>query len=95
MTGLPNPANEGATGEVAYVLNGNIIPPNADGIDCEGFTLDHDGTFWISDEYGPHIIHFDYNGNTLERINPFGTGAGSRKIPWCWPAADRTGEWKD
>jgi hypothetical protein len=40
-----------------------------------------DGSFWISDEYGPHIVHFDATGKTIERINPFGTGTGSRKIP--------------
>ncbi|MET1055749.1 MAG: esterase-like activity of phytase family protein [Pedobacter sp.] len=40
-----------------------------------------DGSFWISDEYGPHIAHFDAGGRTLERINPFGTGTGGRKIP--------------
>ncbi|MFD0765971.1 esterase-like activity of phytase family protein [Mucilaginibacter lutimaris] len=40
-----------------------------------------DGTFWISDEYGPHIVHFDATGKTIERINPFGTGTGGRTLP--------------
>jgi hypothetical protein len=79
LNGLPNPANAGATGETAYDLAGNILAPSEDGVDSEGFTLAPDGTFWVSDEYGPHLINFDRNGRTIERINPFSTG--SRKIP--------------
>lgn len=81
LTGLPNPPNAGATGEVAYDLNGNILPASDGGLDSEGFTLAPDGTFWVSDEYGPHLVHFDRSGRTIERINPFGTGTGGRKIP--------------
>jgi hypothetical protein len=81
LNGLPNPAGMGASGETAYDLNGALIAPSADGIDSEGLVLAADGTFWISDEYGPHIVHFDATGKTIERINPFGTGTGGRKIP--------------
>jgi len=81
LNGLPNPDKEGATGEIAFDLSGNQIAPSADGIDSEGMVLASDGTFWISDEYGPHIVHFDASGRTIERINPFGTGTGGRKIP--------------
>jgi hypothetical protein len=81
LTGLPNPTNQGGTGEIAYDLSGQVIAPNADGIDSEGMVLAADGSFWISDEYGPHIVHFDATGRTIERINPFGTGTGGRKIP--------------
>jgi hypothetical protein len=81
LNGLPNPAGMGASGEIAYDLNGAVIAPSADGIDSEGLVLAADGTFWISDEYGPHIVHFDATGKTIERINPFGTGTGGRKIP--------------
>ena len=81
LNGLPNPANAGATGEAAYDLNGNLLPASEEGLDSEGFTLAPDGTFWVSDEYGPHIVHFDCNGRTIERINPFGTGRGGRKLP--------------
>ncbi|QDK82578.1 esterase-like activity of phytase family protein [Spirosoma sp. KCTC 42546] len=81
LTGLPNPIGQGNTGEIALDLNGQTIAPNADGIDSEGLVLASDGTFWISDEYGPHIAHFDANGKTIERINPFGTGTGGRTLP--------------
>ncbi|MBE9602885.1 esterase-like activity of phytase family protein [Pedobacter sp. MC2016-24] len=81
LNGLPNPQGMGASGETAYDLNGQVIAPSADGIDSEGLVRAADGTFWISDEYGPHIAHFDASGKTIERINPFGTGTGGRKIP--------------
>lgn len=81
INGLPNPAGMGASGETGYDLNGALLTPSADGLDSEGLVLAADGTFWVSDEYGPHIVHFDATGKTIERINPFGTGTGGRKIP--------------
>lgn len=81
LTGLPNPVGSGSTGEIALDLNGQTIAPNADGIDSEGLVLAPDGSFWVSDEYGPHIAHFDATGRTIERINPFGTGTGGRQLP--------------
>ncbi|WP_138993230.1 esterase-like activity of phytase family protein [Larkinella sp. C7] len=81
LTGLPNPSGEGSTGETAFDLLGQLLTPSADGLDSEGLVLASDGTFWISDEYGPHIVHFDATGKTLERINPFGTGTGGRTLP--------------
>lgn len=47
------------------------------GIDTEGLAVMKDGTFWVSDEYGPHIVHYDANGRELERINAFSTGEGA------------------
>ena len=81
LTGLPNPSGQGSTGETALDLTGQTLPPSADGLDSEGLVLAPDGTFWVSDEYGPHIVHFDATGKTIERINPFGTGTGGRTLP--------------
>ena len=81
LTGLPNPVGQGSTGEIALDLNGQVITPDPNGIDSEGMVLLPDGTFWISDEYGPHLVHFDATGKTIERINPFGTGTGGRTLP--------------
>lgn len=81
LNGLPNPAGMGASGETGYDLNGNVLTPSPDGLDSEGLVLASDGTFWVSDEYGPHIVHFDATGKTIERINPYGTGTGGRKLP--------------
>ena len=47
------------------------------GFDPEGLAVMKDGTFWVSDEYGPHIVHFDANGREIARINAFDTGEGA------------------
>jgi len=41
------------------------------GLDPEGLAVLNDGTFWISDEYGPHIVHYNANGQEIDRINAF------------------------
>lgn len=81
LSGRPNPAGLGATGETGIDPTGAPITPDPDGIDSEGLALAADGTFWVSDEYGPHIVHFDATGRTIERINPFGSGTGGRRLP--------------
>lgn len=81
LSGRPNPAGQGATGETGIDPSGAPIATDPDGLDSEGLAIASDGSFWVSDEYGPHIVHFDAAGRTIERINPFGTGTGGRKIP--------------
>lgn len=62
-------------------LNGNKLNYDPKGIDPEGLVVLEDGSFWVSDEYGPHLIHFDANGRVLEWLNPFGNGIGGKKLP--------------
>lgn len=81
ITGLPNPKGMGSTGEVPYDNSGKVINTDPYGLDSEGLVALKDGTFWVSDEYGPHIVHYSADGVELERINPFGTGTGGRKLP--------------
>lgn len=81
ITGLPNPANQNPTGEVAYDADGHQLPYDPFGMDSEGLAAMADGSFWISDEYGPHIAHFDANGTQIERISPFQNGTNNREIP--------------
>jgi hypothetical protein len=38
--------------------------------DSEGIFLGHDGTFWVSDEYGPYVYHFDQSGKMIGAIQP-------------------------
>jgi len=78
LNGLPNPIGAGGTGENPFDLNNNPLTPSVDGMDSEGMAMAADGSFWISDEYGPHIIHVDQTGRTLEKINPYTSG---RKLP--------------
>jgi hypothetical protein len=52
---------------------GTPVPVARDpyGYDSEGLAALPDGTFWVSDEYGPYITHFDANGYELGRLTPY------------------------
>ncbi len=39
-------------------------------IDAEGLVLDKDGSFWVSDEYGPYVYKFSASGLMLQAIMP-------------------------
>jgi hypothetical protein len=87
ITGLPNSAF-GSTGEVAYNLDGSKVTLDPDGsgvqgvdesgLDPEGLVALADGSFWVSDEYGPHMVHFDASGKEIARINPFAADPRNR-----------------
>ncbi|WP_372844143.1 esterase-like activity of phytase family protein [Psychrobacter sp.] len=86
ISGLPNPKALGGTNEVPYDINGQPMTVNPDlpfdevtnpiktdihGLDPEGLAALTDGSFWVSDEYGPHLVHYDANGVEIARINAF------------------------
>ncbi len=86
ISGLPNTSALGGTGETPYHANGqpvlmddskayngqsNPIKLDDYGLDGEGLVALKDGTFWVSDEYGPHIVHYDASGVEIGRINAF------------------------
>ena len=58
----------------ATLANGKVTPQpvarDPYGYDSEGLVALPDGTFWVSDEYGPYITHFDANGFELGRLTP-------------------------
>ncbi|KAL0071104.1 hypothetical protein AAF712_001662 [Marasmius tenuissimus] len=39
-------------------------------LDVEGLVAAADGSYWISDEYGPYIYHFTADGNLISTIQP-------------------------
>nr|WTB33386.1 esterase-like activity of phytase family protein [Streptomyces sp. NBC_00830] len=59
------------TGESLIDLAGNALPASPYGYDPEGLVALPDGTFWVSDEYGPYITHFSGDGRAIERLSPF------------------------
>ncbi|ABY24252.1 3-phytase precursor [Renibacterium salmoninarum ATCC 33209] len=63
-----------STGETIRDLNGNVLPASANGLDSEGLVAMADGTFYVSDEYGPFIVHFAADGREIGRMSPFGAG---------------------
>ena len=63
--------SQASTGETIVDLNGNVLPADPDGYDSEGLVALPDGSFWVSDEYGPFITHFDRTGRQIGRLSPF------------------------
>jgi hypothetical protein len=53
--------------------NGTPVPVANDpyGYDSEGLVAMKDGSFWVSDEYGPYLTHFDANGFEIGRLTPY------------------------
>ena len=68
VSGLPTPAGPGATGETALALDGTVIAARDGGMDAEGLAVLRDGSFWVAEEYGPTLVHFDRTGREIERI---------------------------
>lgn len=62
---------EATTGETIVDLDGNPVAPSPAGLDPEGLVAAPDGTFWISDEYGPYVLHVDATGREISRLKPF------------------------
>ena len=54
----------------SHGTTGVPVASDPDGYDSEGLVALNDGTFWVSDEYGPYISHFDANGYEIGRITP-------------------------
>lgn len=78
ISGKPIPSGlTGSTNEVALDFNMKDLGTDRNGLDTEGISLDKDGNFWISDEYGPFIAKVDKKGNILEKYGP---GMGLPKI---------------
>jgi len=59
------------TGESIEDLSGNKLTTDPNGYDSEGLAVARDGTFWVSDEYGPFITHFDRDGRAIQRLSPY------------------------
>lgn len=87
LTGLPLPAGQvGATGETGYALKADgtadtVALTDAEGIDSEGLVAMGDGSFWISDEYGPFLLNVGPDGRTIERVKPGVANLQGHKLP--------------
>jgi phytase-like protein/Big-like domain-containing protein len=67
-SGLVNSQNP--TGETIEDLAGNVLAQDPNGYDSEGLVALPDGSFWVSDEYGPFITHFNSRGRAIQRLSP-------------------------
>ncbi len=73
MSGLPIPGGDcGSTNEAGQTVGGTPLAADPLGLDPEGIVAMADGTFWLSDEYGPFMVQFDATGRELRRFSPCG-----------------------
>lgn len=74
ISGLPIPYSPHAEFEPVYDLAGAPLPTDPSGADSEGITAMADGSFWISEEYGPSLLRVDRQGRVTVRWVPSGLG---------------------
>jgi hypothetical protein len=72
LNGFPHPNAAANRTEVPAQMDCTPLPQDPLGIDSEGLAFAKDGTFWVSDEYGPDVVHFSATGYTLQRLVPGG-----------------------
>lgn len=71
VSGLSNPWISAPT-ESGISMTGEALPYDVEGIDPEGLVVMDDGSFWVSEEYGPSLMHVSSQGEILERWVPEG-----------------------
>jgi len=72
VNGLLNPLTHAST-EQPIDLSGKTLEQNSDAVDAESIVPMADGTFWVSEENGPSLLHVAADGKILRRIVPQGT----------------------
>lgn len=70
LTGLPNRSSGEDEDTLLLDITYNKLKTDSLGIDPEGLVMLKDKSFWVSDEYGPGLIHFDADGKIIKRIIP-------------------------
>jgi hypothetical protein len=70
LTALTNPLTVTNTTD-AFSIDGNLLPKDPSGIDAEGLAPLNDGSFWISEEWVPSLIHVAADGTVIKRLVPY------------------------
>lgn len=70
VTGISTPSTE-----PAFDINGQAIADDPNGVDSEALVRTQQGDFYISDEYGPSILHLASDGTILSRWIPKGSAS--------------------
>ncbi|WP_418277548.1 esterase-like activity of phytase family protein [Isoptericola jiangsuensis] len=58
--------------------------------DVESVVQAKDGTFWVGEEFGPFVLHFDAEGTLLDAPIPLPDGLASPQSPYLPDGADAT-----
>lgn len=70
LTGLPHPNAQANRTERPFTLGCSALAQDPLGIDSEGLAFEKDGSFWVSDEYGPDVVHFQADGRAITTLSP-------------------------
>lgn len=70
FTGLPPARGNGRTDEISLDVSMHKLPASRPGIDPEGLAIAADGSFWVSDEYAPSLMHFSAQGQLMQTRTP-------------------------
>jgi hypothetical protein len=73
LSGLAHPGSDALLSEPVFDLSGTPLPPDPCGMDSEGLAAVSDGSFWVGDEFGPALVHFDATGRMIKRLLPTGS----------------------
>ena len=79
VTGL---SNQQGRDEAPYSYDARTpLAPNPNGLDTEGIVRAADGSFWLTDEYGPSLVHVSARGKVLTRYVPEGLNLTGTDYP--------------
>lgn len=67
LTGIVNALTKAAT-EIPFDGKGNKLAQDPGGVDLEGVVKLSDGSFWLSDENAPGLIHVAADGKVIKRL---------------------------
>jgi hypothetical protein len=81
LSGLPMPGSEHAVHEPALSLAGAMIEGDPAGMDSEGLVALEDGSFILSEEFGPSLVRVDAAGRVLGRFVPADAPAEGARYP--------------
>ena len=71
IKGIANPLKSAKT-EKLFTTKGKRIPFDPSGLDTEALIRLSNGSFWLSDEYAPSLVHVALDGKIINRVVPQG-----------------------
>ncbi len=70
ISGISNPLSNFS--EIAYDMDGKEMAYDPNGLDVEAVMRLSDGSFWLSEEYAPSLVHVAADGKIIKRLVPAG-----------------------
>jgi len=81
VSGLAMPSSAHVLGEPVFDLAGSPLQPDPSGLDTEGIVALEDGSFLLSEEFGPSLVRLGRDGRVAARHVAKGTGLSGARYP--------------